>query len=126
MGEAQKKPQANVSQALLRQLNSKMVDTIKNKGCLGNSDRELKHLVQDLLNERCNCDADFARVADQAWLMSSTVMRVANQDKEEDYQPRADTLQRIFKVLDVRLEAVHQKVNRKYLPSTKRPDLEDV
>ncbi len=115
-----------VTQSLMHQLNSKMVETIKNIGCLGNSDRELKHLVQDFLNERCSCDADYARIADAAFLMPSTVRRVAHCDAEEDYQPHADTLQRLLKVMDVRLEATHQKVNRKYLPNTKRPDLEDV
>lgn len=115
-----------VSQALMRKLNEDMVSAVNNNTCLGNSNRELKDLVQDLLNERCSNDADFARIADQAWLMTATVIRVANQDKEEDYQPRADTLQRLMQAMDVQLTATHQKVSRKYLPTTKRPDLEDV
>lgn len=115
-----------VSQALMRKLNEDMVSAVNNSSCLGNSSREIKDLVQDLLNERCCNDADFARIADQAWLMTSTVIRVANQDKEDDYQPRADTLQRLMQAMDVQLTASHQKVSRKYLPTTKRPDLEDV
>ncbi len=125
MGAAQQKI-APISQAVQRKLNQQMLDTVRNKACLGNSDRELKHLVQDLVNERCCSDKDYAVLADAAFLMPCTVMRVANQDKEDDYQPRADTLQRLLKVLDVRLVAEFQKVNRKYLPHTKRPDLEDV
>ncbi|MCP3921327.1 MAG: hypothetical protein GY714_01950 [Desulfobacterales bacterium] len=115
-----------ISQAVSKKLNQQMVENIKNNSCLGNSKRELKDLVQDLLQERCSGDADFAIVADQAFLMTSTVLRVANQDREEDYQPRADTLQRLLKVLDVRLVAEYQKIQKKYLPHTKRPDLEDV
>ncbi len=115
-----------VSQALMRKLNEDMVSAVNNNTCLGNSDRELKDLVQDLLNECCSCDADYARIADRAWLKTVTVIRVSNQDKEDDYQPRADTLQRLMQAMDVQLIASHQKVNRKYLPTTKRPDLEDV
>lgn len=120
------KPAPKISQALMRKLNEDMVSAVNNSSCLGNSSRELKDLVQDLLNERCSCDADYARIADQAWLMTSTVIRVANQDKEDDYQPRADTLQRLMQAMDIQLTASHQKVSRKYLPTTKRPDLEDV
>ncbi|MCP4393410.1 MAG: hypothetical protein GY804_03955 [Alphaproteobacteria bacterium] len=124
MGAAQKKV-SSISQAVGRKLNQQMLEHVRNKSCLGNSERELKHLVQDLLNERCSGDKDYAIVADQAWLMASTVRRVAHQDREEDYQPRADTLQRLLKVLDVRLVAEYQKVNKKYLPNAKRPELED-
>lgn len=125
---AQAKQVVNISQAVKRRLNEQLTNTVRNNACLGNSDRELKHLVQDLLNERCNSDADFSIIADAAFLMTTTVLRVAHQDinGEEDYQPRADTLQRIMKVMDIQLIAQHQRVNKKYLPNTKRPDLEDV
>ncbi len=116
----------DIKSRMSKKINESLCDGIRNNTCCGSSDRELKHLVQDYLNARCSCDADFALIADAAHLMPQTVLRVANQDAngEEDYQPFADTLQRLLRVMDIRLEGTHQRVNKKYLPTAKNPELE--
>ncbi len=115
----------NISHAMRRKLNASLVDTVRNNSCLGNSDRKQKHMVQDFLMESCSSDKDFEMVAERACLMPQTVRRVAHQDREADYQPRADTMERILQALDIRLVGEHQIVQKKYLPQTKRPELEE-
>ena len=87
--------------------------------CGGNTERELKHLVQDVLNAGGG-DKYYELIADRAYLGVSTVRRVANMDKNgEIYNPRADTLERILKAAGCRLTAEYISIKGQYMPKPK-------
>lgn len=60
---------------------------------LGNTRRSFKHVASDLLNELGKNQVQ--NIADGAFLCRQTVERVM--DCEDDYSPRSDTLERIFR-----------------------------
>ncbi len=104
----------------MSQSSTALLKAIKNIYCGGNSNRELKHLVQDIL-QAGGGDKYYALIADSAGLGESTVRRVANMDKngEENYNPRADTLERILKASGFKLAAEQVKIKSQYMPKPK-------
>jgi DNA-binding phage protein len=86
-----------------------MISNIE-RTCLGNSDRSLKNLASDLLAEsgKKGCK----KVAEQAYLNTKTVERVL--DCDPHYQPRLDTVERILRACNVRLESGYIATQSKY------------
>jgi len=91
-----------------------MISQIDSK-VLGNSDRGLKNLASDLLAGygKKGCKV----VAEQAYLNVKTVERVLECDSQ--YQPRLDTIERILRACNVRLETGYVATNGKYRPKPK-------
>ena len=103
----------------MSQAKQALLNNIKNLSCGGNSDRELKHLAQDLLQQGGG-DKYYELIADTAFLGVGTVRRVANMDKNGlTYNPRADTLERILKACGCRLVAEHISIKAGYMPKAK-------
>jgi len=70
------------------------------KRALGNSKTSLKKVASDYVNSigRDN----LGKIADGAYLCKHTVERIA--DCEDSYQPRADTVERIFRYFNAEIE----------------------
>ena len=82
---------------------------------LGNSNRGLKELASDLVAQYGQNGSKI--VAELAYLNPVTVERVLK--CEEDYQPRLDTIERILRACDVRLESGYVATKGKYKPQPK-------
>ena len=96
-----------------------LLANVNNLSCGGNSTRELKHLAQDVLQSGGG-EKYWELIADSAYLGKSTVLRVANMDKNGlDYNPRADTLERILKAAGCRLTAEYVSIRGTYMPKPK-------
>ncbi len=91
-----------------------MMANISNKA-LGNSDRGLKELASDLIAQ--HGDRAARKIADSAYLNVATVERVLK--CEPHYQPRLDTIERILRACDVRLESGYVATKGKYMPQPK-------
>ena len=103
----------------MSQAKKALLGNIKNLTCGGNTTRELKHLAQDVL-QAGGGDKYYELIADAAYLGQSTVRRVANMDKNgEEYNPRADTLERILKACGCRLTAEYVSIKGTYMPKPK-------
>jgi len=82
---------------------------------LGNSERGLKELASDLIAQH---GAKGSRiVSEAAYLNVATVERVLK--CEPHYQPRLDTVERILRACDVRLESGYVATKGKYMPKPK-------
>lgn len=91
-----------------------MVGNIKTNA-LGNSERGLKELASDLVAQHGSKGAK--KVAESAYLNVATVERVLK--CEPNYQPRLDTIERILRACDVRLESGYVATKGKYMPQPK-------
>lgn len=103
----------------MSQAKKALLTSVSNLSCGGNSNRELKHLAQDVL-QAGGGDKYYELIADSAYLGVSTVRRVANMDKNgEIYNPRADTLERILKACGCRITAEYVSIRGNYMPKPK-------
>ena len=91
-----------------------LLTTINNK-VLGNSDRGLKELASDLIAQ--HGEKASKKIAEAAYLNVTTVERVLK--CEPQYQPRLDTIERILRACDVRLESGYIATKGKYMPKPK-------
>lgn len=91
-----------------------MQSSINNK-ILGNSTRGLKELASDLIAQHGNKGSK--QVAEAAFLNVATVERVLK--CEANYQPRLDTVERILRACNVRLESGYIATKGKYMPKPK-------
>ncbi len=91
-----------------------MMKGIQNNA-LGNSERGLKELASDLVAQYGEKGA--RKVADAAYLNCATVERVLK--CESNYQPRLDTIERILRACDVRLESGYVATKGKFMPQPK-------
>ncbi len=85
---------------------------------LGNSDRSLKHLASDLLNQTNNDKW----VAENAYLNIETVKRLRDLKEAKsgaDYQPKLDTVERVLRALGCRLTGEHVSIRGAYAPKPK-------
>ena len=91
-----------------------MISSIQTQ-VLGNSDRGLKNLASDLVAQygKKGCKI----VAEKAYLNVKTVERVL--DCDPHYQPRLDTIERILRACNVRLDSGYVATHGKYLPKAK-------
>ena len=99
----------------MSQAKKALLTSVSNLSCGGNSNRELKHLAQDVL-QAGGGDKYYELIADSAYLGVSTVRRVANMDKNgEIYNPRADTLELNLKTCGCRITAQYVSLRGNYM-----------
>ena len=91
-----------------------LLTAINNK-VLGNSDRGLKELASDLIAQ--HGEKASKKIAEAAYLNVATVERVLK--CEPHYQPRLDTIERILRACNVRLESGYIATQGKYMPKPK-------
>lgn len=98
----------------MSKFHKEMIGSIQGQ-VLGNSERGLKNLASDLLAQygKKGCKV----VAEQAYLNVKTVERVLECDAH--YQPRLDTIERILRACNVRLESGYIATHGKYKPKPK-------
>lgn len=75
---------------------------------LGNSNRTLKDLCADLIN---NSTLDTRAIADQAYLNAKTVQNLASGKTQ---WPRADTCERVLRVFELSLSADNEPLKPTY------------
>lgn len=89
------------------------------KVALGNSDRGLKHLAADLLNEYGRTDKAISELSDMTFLCQHTIRRI--QECNENYSPRLDTIERCLKAMNCEITAQEVEIEAQYQnrPKTK-------
>lgn len=91
-----------------------VISNINNK-VLGNSKRGLKELASDVIAAQGSKASK--KVAEAAYLNVATVERVLK--CEPNYRPQAETIERILRACDVRLESGYIATQGKYRPTPK-------
>lgn len=89
------------------------------KVALGNSDRGLKHLASDLLNEYGKSDKAIEELSEATYLCKHTIRRI--QECSELYSPRLDTIERCLKAMNCEITAHEVEIEKQYQnrPKTK-------
>ena len=98
----------------MSKFHKEMINNITSNA-LGNSERGLKELASDLVAQHGSKGSK--KVAEAAFLNVATVERVLK--CEPHYQPRLDTIERILRACDVRLESGYVATKGKYAPKPK-------
>jgi len=96
-----------------------------NAKALGNSDRGLKEVVSDLLNQYGRDQAKY--IAEKAFLSVQTVHRLMDLTETENgdpYRPQCDTIERVLKVCGAEIHFDQVKISPRYMPGPKY-DYED-
>ena len=91
--------------------------SIKKRSALGNSHRKLKDVAADLLNATGESPDDIAK---GTYLCPSTVKRVM--DCEDNYSPRADTLERCFRYCNASVVFEETMMKKNYLNQPKEKE----
>ena len=86
---------ANVSLAVAKAMRESVLDQ---SSALGNSDRTLGSVAQDLCNQVRGDKKAMQHMVDNCYLGKQTIQRVMDEGGEgESYRPQADTLERIIR-----------------------------
>lgn len=82
---------------------------IKKRVALGNTRRGFKEVASDLINATGQKPSE---IANGAFLSASTVARVM--DCEDDYSPRSDTLERLFRYCNAEVSFSETEIKPQY------------
>lgn len=91
----------------IEDVKSQMLAKVK-LAAIGNSDRKLKDVAQDLVNAS---GMSFAEVAHGCFLCTSTVKKLA---RGSTSNPQSETIERVFRFFNMRVDLSGEPIKEKY------------
>lgn len=81
---------------------------------IGNSGRKLKHVAQDLVNAS---DLGYGEIAEGCFLCKATVKNLA---RGTTHNPQSETVERVFRFFDMRVDLNGEPIKGKYANQPKQ------